>query len=81
MSGRGELERQVDRLLHDAEHKHYGAAFARTLRRVEHIEAAKRMERDRDKLIAQAIELDPDRTCDAWQEADDLPIPAKATAQ
>ena len=74
-----EIERKVDRLLHDAEHKQAGAEFARSLRRVEHIEAAKRMERRRDELIAEALKLDPDQTCEAWQDLD-LPLPARRAA-
>jgi hypothetical protein len=72
-----EIEVRVDRLLHDAEHKDSGAKFARSLRGIMHVEAAERLERDRDELIAEAIKLDPDRTCDAW-EWTDLKLPAKA---
>ncbi|MFL5481112.1 MAG: hypothetical protein ACJ8AK_02895 [Gemmatimonadaceae bacterium] len=64
------LESRVDRLLHDAEHKNAGARFARSLRGIRHVEDAERLERERDGMIAAAIRLDPDRTCDAWQWTD-----------
>lgn len=62
------LERRIDRLLHDAEHKDSGAKFARSLRGYQHEEAAERMERQRDELIAEALRLDPERKAEAWQE-------------
>ena len=62
------FERKIDRLLHDAESKDSGARFARSLPGMGHLEAAERMERDRDALLAKALEIDPDRKAEAWSE-------------
>jgi hypothetical protein len=64
------IQRRIDRLLHDAEHKDSGAKFARSLPGDRPLEAAERMERDRDQLIAKALALDPDRKAEAWGETD-----------
>jgi hypothetical protein len=55
----------VDRLLHDAEHADAGSAFAS---RIGHTGPAREMREKRDKLIDDAISLDPQQTAPAWQE-------------
>lgn len=64
---------QVDRLLHDAEHADSGAAFARHMAGMQphnrqHRQAAEELAAKRDRLLAEALALDPERTAPAWEE-------------
>lgn len=59
------LDARVDRLLHDAERKDAGARLARQMR---DFDGAEHLEKERDQLVAKALEIDPDRTADAWSE-------------
>jgi hypothetical protein len=60
-----EMHDAVDRLLHDAESADAGSAFAS---RIGHTGPAREMREERDKLIDDAINLDPQQTAPAWQE-------------
>ena len=73
-------ETTVNRLLHDAEHADSGASFAALMYRrdplnKDHLEAMEALQAKRDRLIAEALALDPDRTDDAWEETT-LEIPS-----
>ena len=57
--------RQVDRLLHDAEHKDAGANMAAT---VGDTYSASRLQTQRDSLIRMASQIDPERESPAWDE-------------
>ncbi len=60
-----DVNERVDRLLHDAEHKDGGAMMARMMK---DITAAKEFVVERNRLIAEAIRIDPERAAPAWQE-------------
>ncbi len=69
-------DEHVDRLLHDAEHKHNAATFAVTLMHDE--PSARRFREERDSLIRMAHKIDPHHDAPAWQEPDELPLPEPA---
>lgn len=71
-----ERSEDIDRLLHDAEHADSGARMAGVMRDTE---AALRLTRKRDDLIAHAHSLDPHHVEDAWRDTS-LPIPARRSS-
>lgn len=64
-------EKEVKRLLDDAERKHKGADYAEELKEDA---AAHQLAEERDSLIAQAHALDPCHVCNAWEKTV-LPTP------
>jgi hypothetical protein len=64
-------EKEVKRLLDDAERKHKGADFAAEL---EERFAADQLAEERDALIATAHRMDPHHACEAWDKTV-LPTP------
>lgn len=67
-----ELDEQVNRLLHDAEHALGGADFARMMvgRIASAAQDATSLDAKASALIAKALVLDPARACPAWQECE-----------
>lgn len=60
-----DLDEQVDRLLHDAEHADSGAMMADMMR---DSKSVIRFVAKRKRLIAKALKLDPERKADAWSQ-------------
>lgn len=63
----GERNESVDRLLHDAEHAHNGAGMAAMMRDAK---AERELYEKRDRLVREALALDPKREAPAWDDAD-----------
>jgi hypothetical protein len=61
---------QVDRLLHDAEHANGGAQFAASF--MHDIKNSMSLAEKRDRLIREALALDPKRLCRSWEDAIEL---------
>lgn len=70
------IHEQVDRLLHDADRAHRGVVFVGQMARrqpfAKHHTAQRELVRERDRLIREALALDPERSALAWTEVPDL---------